>query len=252
MKKQFLPILALAFSATACVSDADLDVADNYGYIHVNLSADDAMQTRTTVTADDPSTWTVKVGETVWTGETQAFKAGPYTVSASNYPSLSDALLSNEKWGDAYYEGQTDVTVVAGESATAKIECGTAQNARLEVIINEMPASITDVKVTASTTDSERGTFVFPTAGKQYAYFNANEVVSYTIAYKYDNAEKTITEKSIIMKGAATTNTISVSANDNGTITVTIKYNDEFAQGNSESITIDAATGTEVSSSTGE
>ena len=39
MKKNFLPIIALALSATACVSDADLDVADNKGYINVSVSA---------------------------------------------------------------------------------------------------------------------------------------------------------------------------------------------------------------------
>lgn len=51
------------------------------------------------------------------------------------------------------------------------------------------------------------------------------------------------------MKGAATENIISVSANNNGLIDVTIQYDDAFGNGNSSTIIIDAATGEQVSNS---
>lgn len=247
MKKTFLPILALALSATACVSDADLDVADNTGYINVNLSADDAMQTRTVQDVTDLTTWTIKVGETTWTNSTQAFKEGDYVVTASNYASLKDALKANDNWGDAFYQGSTNVTVTRGETADANIDCGTAQNARLEVVIATMPDVIKNVTVTVSSTADYRTTLTFPTAGKEFAYFGPKEVINYSIAYEYNNTEIPAINGTIEMKGAATTNTINVSANDNGTINVTVTYDDTFGIGNSETITIDAATGAVVS-----
>ena len=48
------------------------------------------------------------------------------------------------------------------------------------------------------------------------------------------------------MKGAATENIISISSNDNGTISVTVNYDDTFGTGNSENVEFDAATGEEV------
>ena len=57
MKKNFLPIIALALSATACVSDADLDVADNKGFINVSVSADNSMETRAEQTVSELNGW---------------------------------------------------------------------------------------------------------------------------------------------------------------------------------------------------
>ena len=59
MKKNFLPIIALALSATACVSDADLDVTDNKGFINVSVSADNSMETRDIQTVSDFSDWAI-------------------------------------------------------------------------------------------------------------------------------------------------------------------------------------------------
>ena len=75
----------------------------------------------------------------------------------------------------------------------------------------------------------------------------ATEQVSYTLKYKYNGTDK-LNSGVITMKGAATENIITVSANDNGLISVTIKYDDAFGNGNSSTITIDAATGNEVNS----
>ena len=75
----------------------------------------------------------------------------------------------------------------------------------------------------------------------------ATEQVSYTLKYKYNGTDKSKTSV-ITMNGAATENTISIKANDNGLINVTIKYDNEFGTGNSSTITIDAATGNEVNS----
>ena len=48
------------------------------------------------------------------------------------------------------------------------------------------------------------------------------------------------------MKGAATDNVITITANDNGLISVTIKYDNSFGEGNSSTIKFDAATGEQV------
>ena len=48
------------------------------------------------------------------------------------------------------------------------------------------------------------------------------------------------------MAGAGTNNIITISANSNGLISVTIKYDDSFGKGNNSTITFDAATGNKV------
>lgn len=48
------------------------------------------------------------------------------------------------------------------------------------------------------------------------------------------------------MAGAATNNVITISANSNGLISVSIKYDDAFGEGNNSTIQFDAATGEQV------
>ena len=253
MKKSILPIIALALSATACVSDADLDVADNKGYINVSVSADNSMETRTVQTVDNLSDWTITVcksGETnniTWNSGT-AFAAGTYSVTAKRFGGEENAYNRNDNWGDAYYEGTSEsVTVVAGKSVDAPIACGKAKNARLKVTVNVLPEAFTDISVEAKNAAATRTLTFNSSTNDKLAYFMATEQVSYTLNYKYNGTSKS-KGGSITMKGAASENTISITANDNGLINVTIKYDDEFGTGNSSTITIDAATGNEVNS----
>ena len=254
MKKNFLPIIALALSATACVSDADLDVADNKGYINVSVSADNSMETRAEQTVSDFSDWAITVrksseaNDIKWSSG-KAFAAGTYSVTAKRFGGEDRAYTQNNDWGDAYYEGTTteSVTVVAGKSADATIICGQAKNARLKVKVNSLPEAFTEVSVVANNAANTRTLTFNSSTNNKPAYFMATEQVSYTLKYKYNGTDK-LNSGVITMKGAATENIITVSANDNGLISVTIKYDDAFGNGNSSTITIDAATGNEVNS----
>lgn len=247
MKKIYLAALTLAM--TACVSNDDLNPVDNYGYIDVNVSNDPIMQTRGTTVVSDLNNWVVLASDNsdetedirLTTASTKV-KAGTYTVSAKSHASEAVALLANDGWGAAYYEGSvTDIEVAPGGNGEANINCNTAKNARLKVqfsLINKF----TEYSLTAK----RNLVFDSSNAASALAYYAATEEVGYTLKYKYNNGdEKTITGK-ITMKGAATENIISIASNDNGTISVTVNYDDTFGTGNSENLEFDAATGEEV------
>ncbi len=248
MKKIYLAALTLAM--TACVSNEDLNPVDNYGYIDVNVSNDPVMVTRAEQTVNDLSGWTItttKNGESeskTW-ASTTAYEADTYTVNAQNYASETAWKEANENYGAAFYQGATNVTVEAGKTASAVIECETAKNAKLTVTIAEMPAAFSNVTLTAQR-DNENNLIFSTINNKTEAFFGATEGVSYSLSYKYNNTDKNITGQTITMAGAATNNVISISANDNGLISVSIKYDNEFTTGNSNTITFDAATGNQV------
>ena len=257
MKKNFLPIIALALSATACVSDADLDVADNKGYINVSVSADNSMETRAkqTVTADDLNNhWIIKVGETVWTGPTQSISAGTYTVTATNYEDINAALTANESYGDAWYSGETSVQIKAGEQANATIDCERAKNARVRADIQPDMPSITDVQIKVyKAGDTDRQPVL--SIGNTTAYFEASTESSrveiiYVISYKYgsNSNRTTLNTKTLTLGMAAQENVIKITSNTNGSINISVSYDNTFDNGGEESITIDAATGNEVNS----
>ena len=241
MKKIYLAALTLAM--TACVSNDDLNPVDNYGYIDVNVSNDPVMQTRATTEVADLSAWIVKANKgseeiTLTTASTKV-KGGTYTVTAQSHANMDAAL---EGWGEAYYEGSVENVVVdAGSKKDVTVKCGTAKNARLKVQFS-LIGNFKEYSLTA-----ERGlVFNSENAASALAYYAATEEVDYTLKYKYNNgAEKTITGK-ITMNGAATENIISIASNDNGTISVTVNYDDTFGTGNSENLEFDAATGDEV------
>ena len=249
MKKIYLAALTLAM--TACVSNDDLNPVDNYGYIDVNVSNDPVMQTRGTLGVSDLNNWVVLASDNSdetedirLTAASTKVKAGKYTVSAKSHASAAEALTDNDGWGAAYYEGTSDeVTVEAGQPAVAVVNCGTAKNARLKVQFS-LISNFTEYSLTALTEDR---TLVFNSenAASALAYYAATEEVEYTLSYKYNNTPKEITG-TITMKGAATENIISIASNDNGTISVTVNYDDTFGTGNSENLEFDAATGDEV------
>lgn len=249
MKKNFLPIIALALSATACVSDADLDVTDNKGYINVSVSADNSMETRASATVSNTESWIKKVDDVVWNPST-GYNAGEHTVSVRNYESVTAALNVNDGWGDMYFEGSTTVTVEQGMTATATVDCKSAKNARLKVAFGTFPNTFSDIKITATTTNSSRTktSFEFTPTTSQLAYFSANESISYTLSWSINGNEKTTTG-TFALAGAATENVITINPNSNGLIKITISADLEFTNGTKETITIDAATGDKVANS---
>ena len=248
MKKNFLPIIALALSATACVSDADLDVTDNKGYINVSVSADNSMETRAVQTVSDFSGWTVKVGETAWTGSTQGFSAGTYTVTAMNYNDVAAALEANNSYGAAWYTGtQESVQITAGQQTSVTIQCGKAKNARVRAEIADNMPSISDVQIKVyKTGDSSRQPVLSTT--NTTAYFEASTEISYEISYQYNGGSKTLSPQTLTLGAAGYENVISIKSNQNGSISITVTYDGEFTSNGTNTITIDAATGNEVNS----
>ena len=249
MKKNFLPIIALALSATACVSDADLDVADNKGYINVSVSADNSMETRAVQTVSDFSGWTVKVGETAWTGSTQGFSAGTYTVTAMNYNDVAAALEANNSYGAAWYTGtQESVQITAGQQTSVTIQCGKAKNARVRAEIADNMPSISDVQIKVyKTGDSSRQPVLSTT--NTTAYFEASTEISYEISYQYNGGSKTLSPQTLTLGAAGYENVISIKSNQNGSINITVSYDGEFTPNGTSTITIDAATGEQITNS---
>lgn len=245
MKKILFAAMALGMCMTSCMNE-EFPNAVQYGYINLNVSNDPTLQTRAVQTVSDITTWTIKTkfggeAEQSWS-ENKAYKAGTYVVSAQSHESEAAWKSANENWGAAYYEGtDNEVTVTRGETETAVIECGTAKNAKLTVRIVEMPDAFQNVEVRA--VRNETTTLTFNGSEGQQAFFKAGEEVKYSIHYTYNDVPKIIDNKTITMADAATNNIITIQANDNGLISVNIKYDDSFGEGESEDFTFDAATG---------
>lgn len=243
MKKTIFSIMALAMAMVSCTNEVLTDV-DGYGTIVLSVNNDETV-TRTPKAVADLNGWIVKANNgseniTLTTASTKV-KAGTYTVSAKSHASAADALTVNDGWGAAYYEGTSgEVTVEAGQPAVAIVNCGTAKNARLKVQFS-LISNFTEYSLTA---DRDL-VFNSDNAASALAYYAATEEVGYTLRYKYNDTPKEITG-TITMNGAATENIISIASNDNGTISVTINYDDTFGTGNSENLEFDAATGEEV------
>lgn len=240
MKKVIFALVAAGMTMTSCMNE-EFPNATSYGQLNVNVSNDLQMNTRASVS--DWSTWTVKANDgtsdiSLTTASTKV-KAGKYTVSAQSHASEAAALAANSGWGAAYYEGTAaPVEVTAGSEKVVTVECGTAKNARLKVQFS-LISNFTNYSLTA-----ERNlVFNSDNAASALAYYAATEEVDYTLNYEYNGTPKQITGNKITMRGAATENIISIASNDNGTISVTVNYDDTFGTGNSENLVFDAATG---------
>lgn len=240
MKKTFFAIALAMVGLSSCTNEVLNDV-DAMGTIVLSVSNDEQV-TRAAKAVADLNGWTVKANNgseniSLTTASTKV-KAGTYDITAKSHTDEAAALADNGGWGAAYYEGSTSgVVVSAGQTATATINCGTAKNARLKVQFS-LVNNFTDYSLTAE----RNRVFDKSNSSTALAYYGATEVVNYTLTYKYNGAEKTKTG-TITMKGAATENIISISSNDNGTISVTVNYDDTFGTGNSENLVFDAATG---------
>ena len=240
MKKTFFAIALAMVGLSSCTNEVLTDV-DAMGTIVLSVSNDEQV-TRAAKAVADLNGWTVKANNgseniSLTTASTKV-KAGTYTITAKSHTDEAAALADNGGWGAAYYEGSTSgVVVEAGKTVPATVDCGKAQNARLKVQFS-LVSNFTDYSLTA-----ERSlVFDKSNSSTALAYYGATEVVNYTLTYKYNGVEKTKSGK-ITMKGAATENIISISSNDNGTISVTVNYDDTFSEGNKEELEFDAATG---------
>lgn len=270
MKKYFsLAALALAATAfTACSSDSEMNPEVGYGYIELaSVTTDAAIETRASdQTVSNFSQWIATVTNTsnvvkyddVASGlEDEAFAAdgNPYKVAVKNYSDLNAALNTNSYWGDAWYNGETSVTVIAGKKITASIDCGTADNARLGVTFDNTFTSLVSENVLAEgfsmkvkKTVTENGesidkelTFNAGTPADKYVYYNGGTKVNYTLSYTFNNTEKTI-EGDVTLGANGTQKTLNVMLNKNGKIELSIVYDKTFTN-TTTTITIDGATG---------
>lgn len=249
--KKILTLVSIAAVVCACNKNEMAPIATGYGHIEISgISNDETVATKAVQTVEDFSSWTVKVGDVAYTGSTQKFTAGTYTVTASNYADEATANAADSGWGAAFYTGSKgDVQVVAGATTNVEIACGTAKNARLAVVFNTATFGtfITEYSVNVAKAGVDDGlVFNGENAATKKAYFAAGTAdVAYTIAYKYNGAPKAA-NGTITLGAAATEKKITISANNNGTITVTITYDDTFGDGGEETFDIDAATGEQV------
>lgn len=238
MKKTFFSIMALAMAMVSCTNEEIPTPAEQYGYINVNVTneplEENVAQTRATVA--DYKTWVVTAGDNDLTKDNKV-PAGTYTVTAQSHANMDAAL---EGWGEAYYEGSAEnIVVAAGQTATANINCGKAKNGRITTSFN-----LADVFTDYSITVGSRGLIFTEGNETNKAYFEPGSV-TYTLKYKYNGgAEMSKTGSVNVLAG--TEHIISVSSNQNGTITVNITYDDTFEDGDDQNINFDAATGEEA------
>jgi hypothetical protein len=248
MKKILFAAMALGMCMTSCMND-EFPNAVQYGYINLNVSNDPTLQTRAVQNVEDLSKWVIEAVNgsakyTLTTGTTKV-KQGTYVVSAKSHETEEKALLDNSGWGAAYYEGSVSgIEVNPGITAPAEVKCNTAKNARLKVQFS-LVGNFTDYSLTATERNLTFDSSNYTTA---LAYYGAEDVVEYSLTYKYNGkeVEKPITG-TITMKGAATENIISIASNDNGNLTVSVSYDNAFGEGNKHDFTFDAATGENVS-----
>lgn len=241
MKKTIFSIMALAMAMVSCTNEEIPTPAEQYGYINVNVSNDplveNVAQTRTEVA--DITQWVVMAGDKDLT-EDNKVPAGTYTVTAKSHADMSAALTLNDNWGAAYYEGSDeDVVVTAGQTATANIDCGKAKNGRITTSFN-----LADVFTDYSITVGSRGLIFNKENETNKAYFEPGSV-TYTLKYKYNGGAE-MSKTGSVNVSAGTEHIISVSSNQNGTISVNITYDDIFVNGADQNINFDAATGEEA------
>ena len=249
MKKTFLFAALAAFSMISCTNNELPEAEVGYGYINVNVSNDAVVETRASETVSSIEGWQIKTKKGTegnledWSSN-KAYAAGEYTVFAQNYADEAAWKAANANWGAAFYQGSGNVTVAAGQTNSAIIDCKTAKNAKLTVNIGELPSTFTDVNVVVKRSDDIHLTF--PTEGHTEAFFEADETVYFYLSYKFKGDIRNTESATIKMRGAATHNIINVTANSNGLISVTIKVDESFGEGNSATITFDGATGNEA------
>lgn len=245
MKKYFVCALA-ALSFTACVNEDGL-LSESKGYINLNVNAEENVsvtRTEVPITAED---WFVVVNNDAaikvkeLAGKAYVAKEGN-TLTAYNYADIAPALEANGGRGAAYWTGTSaNFAIVAGQTTNVTVNCGKAQNAAFAVVFNETFTTVaSDYKVTATSGDRS---LVFDATNTSEVYFNPATIITYIINATVNG--KTVYVSKNITLAAGTKTTLTVKANNNGTISLTIKY-DELTDATAQEITIDAATGTEV------
>ncbi len=255
MKKTIISMCAL-LAATSCTNEVDMFQTIGTGRATIDLSVSNndniSVVTRAENTVSDLAAWTAVVTTNGTSAAATAadkvgeltFKANDkVTVKVSNYADLATAMAAELGAGAAYYEGTSEEkTLVKGANAMT-VACGKAQNCRVKATWTNTENLITINSIVAAQSDKSR-TYTF-SKSEQTAYYYAGTAITYTVNYTYNSESKTVTGTLIEAPVAATEYGISITSNDNGKITLTITYDDDFSAGENKEIVIDAATGAE-------
>lgn len=248
-KKNLVFTCALAVILfTSCNNEVDMlkPISTAKATIELNISNDnDLTVTRASTTVADMANWKIQVGgSTIPVSDltNKTYTAGTYDIKVCNYADLATAMPKSEP-GNAYFEGTKQVTLKKGAN-TVEIDCGKAKNAKLTVNTTGAKDVSTITKMTIDATQSDKRNYTFSQDGS--AFFYAGEAINYTINYTYNGTQKTISNHSIQTVAAATEYQLIISTNNNGKITLTVKCDNEFTQGDKTQVTIDAATGNQV------
>lgn len=263
MKKSIFSTLVLsAMTLCSCMSEEEMfqPLDNSLATIELNISNNEELNvsTRATVSNDDLSQWyasATKDAESTPVGGIskasdlvgKTFEPGSYTFKVSNHKNLAASLANASSAGAAYYEASVTKDLVKGVN-TLTFDCGTAKNSKITVDWSGTSGvegltfnNVTATQDARSYTYSENGS----------AFFEAGEgkKVTCTLNYTFNGTEKQL-PKDIAVANAATNYKLTIKANSNGTITtITINYDNTFSDGEATSVTIDAATGSEVSNS---
>lgn len=245
--------LAAMFGTTSCVNEVDMFKTAATGSISLSVSNDNMMDTRAVQNVADASSWYAVVNNgssDVYNKQigtelsTTGFASGTYSVTVSNYANEAASYTVNSNFGAAFYTGsKTGVSVNAGQTTNVSIDCGKAKNAKFNLAYSGFSGTINNVTIT-----SPRSVVFSGSNLSNDAFFAAGAELTFTINYTINGITKTTDNKTLTLGGAATANTLTISSNANGTISVTITYDDEFTTGSAQTVEFDAATGAEVNS----
>lgn len=239
--------VAAALGFTACQNEVDMFETNGTGTIALNVNTtDNEVVARGTVSATAEDWYVVVNSDAAITVKALAGKAyaakESNTLSVYNYIDDAAALDANNGRGAARWEGSSEsFKIEAGKTTNVSVACGTAKNAAFDVAFNETFTSVaTGYKVAVS---QNSRSLDFTAADEDEAYYSAGEV-TYTLTANVNGQNVNVSKNVALVAGTKTL--LTVKANTNGTIYLTITY-DELTDAEGKEITIDAATGNVVS-----
>lgn len=252
MKKTIIIAAALA-AMTACNKNLiEMTPAQELGTISLGVTADTEMVVTKAGSEFDTYNVTLKQGADVkWTKEYSAIQesdlkvpAGTYTIEVENLTEAEAAPTDNK--GQVRVAGTADVTVQAGVSTPATVNCS-AVNSRVTVANTFTEGVFTSA--VATITDGTRGfEMAWGHAEENGAYYSADKVIGWTLNVTLANGTKKTYSKSSATTTVAKkwTQINFTNLNTDGTITVNIVVDGTITETVVVSETIDPLEGTVV------
>lgn len=255
MKKTIFAAFAIMAAAfTSCMNEEDTmfqPYETSLATIELNVSNNPELSvwTRGTVNESELTNWYAKVDEEASFRAAsqignQGYAAGDHTIYVRSHNTEDDAYTANSNAGAAYYEGSTTVSLKKGTNAVT-VDCGQAKNAKITVswAAAEIEGVLDITSVVAEQKNGETTTRSYTYKNEGEAFFRARQDVTLKLNYTYQSEEKFV-DTTIPALAAATNYNLTIASTNNGKITtLSITYDDTFADGGTTTIEIDAATG---------